>query len=310
MRADAQILVGDRGPDLIRVGRAVRAACGSRRVPRPRPARCRRSGRGARRPSAPSRPATAAASAARRRRAPRRRPALGERVAVGPVGERRAGADCRDVHRVPGLVQQLVEVVEPAGAVGREHPRLRRLPARRSPPRARPPNVVNATGVFPSRGARSYCTPERVGVGAERPEDLRVERRQRSGGIRALRRAARARRRGSASPTARSDESGAPARHASSIATSQRSRVSASMPRARARIAAGSRPGSLARSAPTSWRYGLAGPPSAFMLRHTGSSERKSRRLSSRLSVRASAPSTVSRSIRWPSTITWCWAHP
>jgi hypothetical protein len=39
------------------------------------------------------------------------RQCLGERIAVGPIGIRWASPDGRDVHGVPGFVQQLAQVV-------------------------------------------------------------------------------------------------------------------------------------------------------------------------------------------------------
>ena len=72
---------------------------------------------------------------ARRRRAPRNRPAPSVNGSLSgqsrKAGRVRIAAMCT---ACPGLVQQLVEIVQPAGLVGREDPRLGRRPASADPP--------------------------------------------------------------------------------------------------------------------------------------------------------------------------------
>ena len=92
--------------------------------------------------------------------------AFGERVTVGPVGVRRARTDAGDVHRVPHLVDQLVEVVEAAVAVRRHDCRLAGIPRRPRPARAIAEGRVR-DGLLARARIDVEADVERAQVGAE-----------------------------------------------------------------------------------------------------------------------------------------------
>ena len=95
---------------------------------------------------------------------------LGEGIAVGPVAERGARADGGEMDGVPGLVQQLVQVVEAAGTVGREHPRLDHRLARAE--------GGECHRVLPLARLEVEVHAQPLHIGAEGPEHLRIEHRQ------------------------------------------------------------------------------------------------------------------------------------
>src|SRR5207247_6145087 len=104
---------------------------------------------------------------------------LGEQVAVRPVQEGRARADGGDVHRVPGFVQKLVQVVDAPDRVGGEHPRLATGPVA-SPQALAPPERGERDRVLPFTRTQVVPDLEPTRVRAQvlvetvidRPEDL------------------------------------------------------------------------------------------------------------------------------------------
>ena len=92
--------------------------------------------------------------------------------------QRRPGADRRVVERVPALVEQLLEVAEPALRVRREHPRRCRLPAAVV---AHPTEIARDREGGRDRrspGPRVHvvCDPEGVWIRAEAAQVLVVDR--------------------------------------------------------------------------------------------------------------------------------------
>jgi hypothetical protein len=92
---------------------------------------------------------------------------FGEGIAVGPIGEGGTGSNGGDVYRVSGLVEQLVQIVHTAGAVGGEDPGF-----------ARPPSAVHQPGSCSERGiCHRRLSVARLGVVLDaQPLDVCAER--------------------------------------------------------------------------------------------------------------------------------------
>ena len=94
---------------------------------------------------------------------------LGERIVIRPVEERGPRADRRDVHRVPALVQQLVQIADAGELVGREDPFVAGDPAAAVEARAAAEGRVRDRRL-PLARQEVVAHLQRVHVRAERPD--------------------------------------------------------------------------------------------------------------------------------------------